>query len=410
MAVGLTAKYSSKVEDQHPSVLLSIASLAGASGGPARSVPALAKSLSEFGTDVHLAALDLSSSLGPVAFQLPASVKVHLIPGTYSRIGRFVYSGRYQTVLEKVCLRDRIQILHDNGLWLQTNHNIASLSRELQIPRVVSPRGMATEWAMQYKSWKKKLAWSLYQRKDLEGIACFHATSNEEARSLLALGVNCPVAVIPNGVEVPPIEETRSHKSGARTALFLSRINPTKGLLNLVHAWSAVKPANWRLLIAGPDENGHRKEVEAQIESQNLGKCISFLGELDDHEKWSQYQNADLFILPTFSENFGLAIVEALASGLPVITTKGAPWHQLQKENCGWWIDIGVDPLVEAIRAATNLNDEQRTLMGDRGRELSFQFTWSSIAKRMADLYKWVLKKGQRPSFVYDHSQGIDPQ
>jgi glycosyltransferase involved in cell wall biosynthesis len=183
-----------------------------------------------------------------------------------------------------------------------------------------------------------------------------------------------------------------------RTALFLSRIHPIKGLLELVDAWGQVRPAGWRMVIAGPDEGGRRAVVEARVLAQGLASDFAFVGAVDGAEKTALYQSADLFILPSFSENFGVVIAEALACGVPVITTKGTPWAGLQTHRCGWWIDLGKDALVDALREATLTPAEVRQEMGERGRIYATStFDWHAIARDMLAVYQWILGCGDQP-------------
>jgi glycosyltransferase involved in cell wall biosynthesis len=293
-------------------------------------------------------------------------------------------------------------VIHDHGLWLPTNHAAAATAQRLGIPLIVSPRGMLEPWAWRYKAWKKSLAWRLYQRRDLEGAAAFCCTSEMEGRNLRALGFRQPIAVIPNGVDLPPLECTSRCPSGGpsaeRIALFLSRLHPKKGLLDLVKAWSIVRPAGWRVVIAGPDERGHRREVEAAISRAGLESVFAFAGPAADCEKSALFRQADLFVLPTLSENFGVVVAEALAHGVPVITTKAAPWQCLERDGGGWWIDGGPAPLADALRAATALSDAERAVIGARGRAIvEARCSWTRIADQMLDFYGWVAGSGGQP-------------
>ena len=165
--------------------------------------------------------------------------------------------------------------------------------------------------------------------------------------------------MIPNGVDLPDIEPEKAaarnaYDAGQRTALFLGRIYPVKGLPMLVEGWARVRPQGWRLQIAGPDEAGHRAEVERAISVSRLNGVVSFLGPVEDEAKTSACFNADLFILPSYSESFGVAVGEALAHGLPVLTTKGAPWPELAVRGCGWSVDPTVEGIAEGLRQATS--------------------------------------------------------
>src|SRR5262249_44381126 len=155
-------------------------------------------------------------------------------------------------------------ILHDNGMWLSHNHRIANLGARYNIPRVVSTRGMLEPWAMNHKWGKKRVAWSLYQRRDLKRAHCHHTTAEAECRNVERLGLGVPVRVIPNGVDLPELDSGTQHvevekmrRSDRKKALFLGRIYPVKGLPMLIKAWARVRPQGWHLQIAGPDEAGH---------------------------------------------------------------------------------------------------------------------------------------------------------
>jgi len=172
----------------------------------------------------------------------------------------------------------------------------------------------------------------------------------------------------------------------------LSRIHPVKGLLDLVEAWHAVRPHGWRMVIAGGDENGHLDEVRTEIGKRKLEHEFTFVGEVRDEAKWDLYRSADLFVLPTKSENFGIVIAEALAAGTPVITTKGTPWEELQTHRCGWWVEPNAGAVAGALRQACNLSDKERQVMGDRGRKLiEDKYTWPAAAKQMLAVYQWML-------------------
>ncbi|GAG43150.1 unnamed protein product, partial [marine sediment metagenome] len=209
----------------------------------------------------------------------------------------------------------------------------------------MSTRGMLEPWAIRHKRWKKRLAWWLYQRRDLMRAACLHATAPSEAHNIRALGLGVPICMIPNGVDLPEIDpmagggryEGPGHE-GHKVALFLGRIHPKKGLPMLIEAWARIRPPNWVLWIAGPDESDHQTELAQRVVAASLSQVVLFLGPLDDPKKRSALLNANLLILPTHSENFGMVIAESLAHGLPVLTTTGAPWSMLPERGCGWWV------------------------------------------------------------------------
>ena len=157
------------------------------------------------------------------------------------------------------------------------------------------------------------------------------------------------------------------------------------------------------MVVCGPDECGHSHEVKRAVEKAGLTDVFDFKPPVYGPEIETLYASADLFVLPTFTENFGIVIAEALASGLTVITTKGAPWEELHTHHCGWWIDIGIEPLAATLREATSLSDQKRYEMGQRGRRLvQEKYTWPTIGLRMKEVYEWVLGTGKKPDCICD--------
>lgn len=302
--------------------------------------------------------------------------------------------------------KEKLNVLHGHGIWQIPVHNMSVVAREFNIPYVISPRGMLEPWALNASKWKKKLAMALYQRSDLAKAACIHATAKMEAENIRNLGFSNPIAVIPNGIELLeyPIKKELDTKS-EKTLLFLSRIHPKKGIELLVEAWFLLdksKKIGWKVVIAGNGEDSYVKSLNKLISDKGLISQIKIIGPLFDEEKISAFHHADLFVLPSYSENFGVVVAEALACGLPVITTKGTPWEELNTFNSGWWIDIGVNPLVDALENAISLSDHERFEMGRNGRKLiEDKYSIESVANQMISLYEWVLGHGDKPDFVY---------
>lgn len=269
---------------------------------------------------------------------------------------------------------------------------------------VIHPRGMLEPWAISEKFLKKRLAMTLFQRKDIDSAKVLVATALSECENIRRLGFRQPIAVIPNGVKLALLGDVIPQPSflneNFKTALFLSRVHPKKGLLNLIRAWSNLSPENWRLCIAGPNEGGHLDEVMSLARQLGIQDFIEYVGEVDGDQKDALYRSCDLFVLPTFSENFGVVVAEALSHGLPVITTHGAPWSDLEVYGCGWWVEIGIDPLQEALRKAMALSDEERHAMGARGKEYVRRYNWEDIAKQTIEVYRWILGKGDQPQCV----------
>jgi glycosyltransferase involved in cell wall biosynthesis len=264
---------------------------------------------------------------------------------------------------------------------------------------------MLEPWALSHKRLKKKIAWWLYQKRDLKLARCHVATGEAEARSLRRLGLEVPIATVPNGVDVPEercckvgLESLKAVRNGRRrTALFLGRIYPIKGLPMLIEAWARVRPEGWLLRIAGPDEAGHQKQVQRAVSTAGLGESVSFVGPIDPQMKTAAFFDADLFVLPTHSESFGMAVAEALAHGMPVLTTTAAPWQILRDRGCGWWVDATIDGIAEGLQQATSLDPETLRAMGAKGRAFVVaEFGWKRIANLMLSTYEEVLAHSDR--------------
>ncbi|MCX7049967.1 MAG: glycosyltransferase [Candidatus Sumerlaeota bacterium] len=369
--------------------------------GPSHTVKALCEHLSPLvGENVLAFPQQAGSAQDDILAVDPGRVRLCPVPVHAFSLLRLSFSSGFATALRALCRERRIQILHNNGLWLPCNHAAASVAASLNIPLITTPRGMLAPWCLAHKSWKKRLAWGLYQKRDFQRAACLHATAEHEYRHLRALGLRQPVAVIPNGIEAPAAAPRKS-TDGPRSILFVGRIYPVKGLLNLVAAWGKIRASGWRIVIAGPDQAGHQAEVRRAIVDAGLEDCFEFPGSVHDEAKWSLYRTADLFVLPSFTENFGMVVAEALACGVPVITTRGAPWAELEERGCGWWVEIGAEPLAAALREAMALSDADRREMGAHGRRLvEEKYAWPGIAKQMVSVYEWVLGGGSPPECV----------
>lgn len=367
-------------------VLHCIPTLRPSDGGPARSVPALAAAEAEHGTDVRVWTSE------------PAAIDV-----TEYSPAQFL-SGPVREVLSGGWIPD---IIHDHGIWLPAHHKIAKLAQRLAVPRVVSPRGMLEPWCLQHHGFRKRVAWLLYQRRDLASSTSLHATSQSEAQQFRRLGFTQPITLLPNGVGLPDVAVTERAQQPAydkREILFLSRIHPVKGLLNLVAAWKNCVHENWRLRIVGDDEGGHRQAVADAISSLELNDSVQVEAAVHSSEKWSLLQRADVVILPSVSENFGIVVAEALAVGTPAITTTGTPWQQLTGMRCGWYVDPSVEGLSSALQSAMSCSREQLHEMGARGQQwVREEFSWNDIGMKMLQAYQCLAGQQQDVAWVRHH-------
>lgn len=376
-------------------------------GGPSQSVSRLSVETAAHGHSVGLASID-APELGPMP-ATPGVLRQDFQPERWTRP-----LGSRHARLREWLLREggQFSLIHNHGLWLFPNHYAARAAGRHHIPLVVSPRGMLGPWALEQKKLLKRGLWLLREGRDMRAAAGFHATSEEEALHIRRQGLRQPIAVIPNGVDIPETLSASSLQAGLpfplpdgkRMALFLSRIHPKKGLENLIEAWTMLPPglaASWHLAIVGPDTLGYGARIQELIAHQKLSPRISLHAEAAGGAKHALLQSAELLILPTHEENFGIVVAEALAHGTPVITTRAAPWASLEHHKCGWWIPVGAPPLAECLSRALSLPSGELREMGERGRRHAQEhFSWKTLSFRMIGFYNFLLHGGPAPEHV----------
>lgn len=285
----------------------------------------------------------------------------------------------------------RPDVVHVNCCWMPLCAYTQQWSQEAGYKVVLTPHGMLEPYIMHRHYWTKKLpALLLYQKRAIRNADMIHATALCEKDNILRLGYNDKIEVIPNGIDVNSIQ-LRTNWERRKQILFLSRIHPKKGIEFLIEAVWALKGVfkDYRIVIAGEGETHYVKQLRKEILSMGLNDIIVLLGGVYGERKWQLYRDSDLFVLPTYSENFGIVIAEALATGTPVITTTGTPWEELNTKHCGWWIEIGRNPLIEALNQYISLTEGNLKEMGKNGRKLIEQkYSAKIMAESLAKLYR----------------------
>jgi glycosyltransferase involved in cell wall biosynthesis len=376
-----------------------IAGLRQTDGGPVYSVPRLCRALAAAGASVDL-------------MTVSENAEQDCSDGNY-RERRFAWDGVKLPVVRAVrrssslarALRieaPKADVVHDHGLWLLPNVYAGREAGRARRPLIVAPRGMLSPTALSFSRLKKRIFWQLLQKSAVVRAACFHATSEQEYEEIRAFGFRQPVAIVPNGIDIETAIARAVAPPSTRTILSLGRIHPKKGLDTLLAAWSKVEGAHpdWRLRIVGPSENGYDAKLTALSAELKLSRA-SVEGPVYGREKSLIYADADLFVLSTLNDNFALTVAEALAAGVPVIATKGAPWKGLVDEGCGWWIDHGVEPMAAALGRALASPRSSLVEMGQRGRTwMQRDFSWEKVAADMLGVYHWLIHGGNTPLCV----------
>ncbi|HYG76500.1 MAG TPA: glycosyltransferase [Planctomycetota bacterium] len=367
-----------------------VPSIADEASGPSYSVPRLCDALTDCGGEVILHTLEP---------RYDVKFKVHgHTPWSFLR--RLGISPEMKRALKEDARK--ADILHNHGLWMMPNIYPASAVEGTSCRLVTSPRGTLSRWALGRSRWRKRLLWNLGQSRLIEKSACLHATAPSEYEEIREAGLRQPVAVIPNGVDIPPLPQAEENCSGRRKVLFLGRIHPKKGVDILLKAWRAVQDhaPEWDLEIAGPDDGNHLAGFKRMAVELGVVRA-EFLGPLFGAEKSSALRQAGLFVLPTHSDNFALSVAEALAHGTPAIVSKGAPWSGLEEQGCGWWIDVGDKALSACLRQVLKMPTHELRSVGLRGRTwMERDFSWSQVGKSMYQAYQWLLNGGTQPECI----------
>ena len=335
--------------------------------------------------------------------------------------------GHYVKVVDILKDADRTgdvgkyDIVHLHCLWQL--HKYAVAARKAKVPIVWSTHGMTAPWAMRHKRLKKKAAWWMFQRRDLLKAAAIHCTTEQESEWNRRLGIkNC--FIVPLGtsencrivrLQDCSIEGESSSRTAAksrngtvsngrveRVMLFVGRIHPVKGLENLIRAWGlvvgrgllAAGGERWKLRIVGPDEDGYLARLKSEVRSLGLDSSVEFPGPRFGEDLGREYENCDCLVLPSFTENFGATVVDAMAHGKPVLTSTFTPWREVMERGCGWWVSNAPERFAHALKELMEMDDKSKAARGEKGRELAAEkYSWPAVDDKMLDAYRRVVKE-----------------
>ncbi len=303
----------------------------------------------------------------------------------------------------------KCDIIHINGLWDPWLHRWAAFARKRKVPVVWSTHGMTAPWSMAHKRWKKLIPWYLYQRRDLAKAAMLHVTTEQEAEWNRELGFRNRQVVAPLGVNVGNrVETCRMGENGINhgihgkeglgvsggvlQVLFVGRVYPVKGLMNVVKAAALLKGEKIKFRIVGPDQAGHMGKLKAEAERLGVTDMFDWAGPKYGEELSREYDYCDLLILPSFTENFGATVIDALAHGRPALASKQTPWWILEERGCGWWVDNSPETLAKSLKEILRTTLEELQQMGERGKRLvEEKYTWDVVCDAMLSAYVSML-------------------
>lgn len=362
-------------------------------GGPSYTVPSLCRALKREGHNV---------SLHMEAGDFPNMADIDIAGYHYIKfplLRPLGYSPIMRNRLHKACQSADFIITH--SLWMYPNFVTEFARRGTHCKSVVVPRGTLSQYALSLSKWKKKIVCLLGQDAALRKADMLIATCMDEYQDIRQYGIKAPVAIVPNGIDMPTLGATKKSKR----VVFLSRIHPKKGVDYLLRAWSKIEKegifSDWTLSVVGPECN-YSRELESL--SFQLGcQRVTFTGAMNGEQKFRYLAESALFVLPTHSENFGIAVAEALACGTPAICTTGAPWEGLETNGCGRWIDLSDDNLYDSMTSLMSLPAEQLEQMGERGKAwMERDFSWDVIAHKLTESFEWLLdpEHKQKPDCV----------
>ena len=294
----------------------------------------------------------------------------------------------------------RADLVHNHSLWSLMNILAGWVVPGHRAKLVVSPRGTLSPAALSIRRSLKNALWP-FQYRTLAKADLLHATSTAEYRDIRSIGLANPIAVVPNGIDVPtslPTAAAQEH----RTLLFLSRIHPQKGLDRLLSCWQQLqhRHPDWQLVVAGKGDSAYEYKIKAMANTLRLQR-VRFVGPVYGAAKSRLYTQSQLFALPSDSENFGMVVAEALAHSCPCVVTTGAPWAGLETERCGWWVEHDVRAFADALNAAMSRSEDALNQMGRIGRDWMIRdYGWEAMALQMDMAYRWLLGRGEKPECV----------
>ena len=354
-------------------------------GGTSEVVPRLCRALQEVGEIVTLAALKADKVSGNTLAAIRAGVRYE---GKSIRDGILPrpmgYSSQFRRLIPK--LVSEADIVHIHGLWQLAGWMAAKEAIRQHKPYVMMPHGFLEPERLKISPLKKKIMGALFDNPILRRANGIVATSESEAKGVRKYGLTNTIHIMPIGLDV---EKYSISKHQGKTLLYFSRITPVKGLDLLAEVWGAMDRKDWKLLIVGPDDRGYTEVAKGFFAEKCPPGSYEFRGPVFGDEKYDLLGSVDAMVLPTRSENWSIAVAEGMASGLPVVCTKGAPWECLNVANAGWWVDVSAQGIRQGLENLVASDCQTCIQMGLNGRHwVEDNLGWPHIVKKMVEFYR----------------------
>lgn len=353
-------------------------------GGTSEVVPRLCEALLKQGHEVRLLAIS-SVEISHSAINARAAgvdIRLYKKDRLFSRIAYGYSSELLKEIKEGIKWGE---IIHTHGLWQLPPIYAAFNAYKAERPYVMQPHGFLEPERLKVSKSKKSIVGAIIERPMLNHAEAVIATSESEAEGIRRYGVKRPIHIMPIGLDT---EKYRLSACTGKTLLYFSRITPIKGLDMLAEVWGRIDRQGWKLLIVGPDDRGYTDEMKRLFAVRCPSESYEFRPPVFGDEKFKLLSSVDALILPTRSENWSIAVAEAMVSGLPVVCTKGAPWKCLNDVKAGWWVDVSEAGLEQGLSEMMKLTNEERKAYGWRGHEwCEHHLSWGKIAQDMSSYY-----------------------
>ena len=381
-----------------------IPSVASRYGGPSQAIYTICRALQAQGIEILIATTNADGSK-----ELPVTLGEKII---YQDVATIFFDRQWSEALKysrplALWLKENVQsfdLAHIHAVFSHACVAAAGVCRKRRVPYLVRPLGTLDPWSLKQKSARKHLFWQLGVKQMLRGAAAVHYTTDEEKRLVEANLKLTRGVVVPNGIDLSfverPIEpfcQQRPELGNDPYILALSRIHPKKGFELLIESFASLKDrgmfGDWRLVFAGDGDAEYVNRLKDLTRRKGLNGDAIFVGWLDGDDKYAALKGASLMALPSYQENFGISLIEALAYGVPVLVSPHvnlAP--EIEKTGAGWIAALSKESLSTTLSEALG-GEGERKRRGDKGRALAQSFAAPEVARRLLDLYRLLINE-----------------